>query len=84
MRDCARLRAPNEITAVLARDAFQRRASLFLLFETEAIKALLAKNIIYLCRRNVTHIRYQSHCALYIVFFAAYSRQIVLLCVGYN
>ncbi len=43
MRDCARLRAPNEITAAKARDAFQRRASLFLLLETEAIKALLAK-----------------------------------------
>ncbi len=82
MRDCARLRAPNEITAAKARDAFQRRASLFLLLETEAIKALLAKNVIYLCRR--THIRYQSHCALYIALLAAYSRQIVLLCVGYN
>lgn len=45
MRDCARLRAPNEITAAQARDAFQRRASLFLLLETEAIKALLAKKI---------------------------------------
>lgn len=44
-RHCARLKAPNEITAAQARDAFQRRASLFLLPETEGIKALLAKKI---------------------------------------
>ncbi len=44
MRDCARWRASNEITAAQARDAFQRRASLFLLPETVAIKALLAKS----------------------------------------
>lgn len=56
MSDCARLRAPNEITAVEARDAFYRPASLFLLLETEKIKALLSKHLIYLCRLTVTYI----------------------------
>lgn len=43
MRDCARMKAPNEITAAQARDAFKRRASLFLLQETVAIRSAFSK-----------------------------------------
>lgn len=43
MRYCARMKAPNEITAAQARDAFQRRASLFLLQETVSIRSAFSK-----------------------------------------
>lgn len=43
MRVCARMKAPNEITAAQARDAFLRRASLFLLQKTVAIRSAFSK-----------------------------------------
>lgn len=80
MRDCARLRAPNEITAAKARDAFQRRASLFLLLETEAIKALLAKNVIYLCRRTHTYTLPVSLCSLHRTSRRIFTADCVTVC----
>lgn len=76
------MKAPNEITAAQARDAFKRRASLFLLQETVAIRSAFSKKKNRSTFAGV-HL-YQSRRAIYIVFIAAYSRRIVLLCVGYN
>lgn len=43
MRDCTRMKSPNEITAAPARDAFQRRASLFVLQEIVAIRSAFSQ-----------------------------------------